>query len=69
MTWIWKFENESGGEVDAGDLAGAEFSAQGDAETWLGEIWRDLVEAGVDKVVLVEDGRVVYGPMSLHSAG
>jgi len=42
--------------------------AQGDAETWLGEIWRDLAENGVDQVVLLEDGREVYGPMSLHNA-
>jgi hypothetical protein len=69
MTWSWRFENEAGKAVDAGDLAGAEFSAQGDAETWLGEIWRELVEAGVDQVFLLEDARVVYGPMSLHAAG
>jgi hypothetical protein len=68
VSWTWRFENEAGRPVDAGDLAGAEFSAQGDAESWLGEIWRDLVEAGVDQVVLLEDGRTVYGPMSLHAA-
>ena len=39
---------------------------QGDAETWLGEIWRELLDAGVDAVVLLDDGREVYGPMSLH---
>ncbi len=66
MTWTWRFENAGGKEVDGGDLAGAEFSAQGDAETWLGEIWRELTDAGVDQVVLQEDGRTVYGPMSLH---
>ena len=42
------------------------FPTQGDAETWLGETWRELLAAGVDAVVLVEDGRDVYGPMSLH---
>ena len=42
---------------------------QGDAETWLGEIWRELLDAGVDAVVLLEDGREVYGPMSLHESG
>ena len=39
---------------------------QGDAETWLGETWRELLDAGVDAVVLLEDDREVYGPMSLH---
>jgi hypothetical protein len=69
MTWGWRFEDRAGRPVDGGELAGAEFSAQGDAESWLGETWRELIEAGVDQVVLLEDGRVVYGPMSLHPAG
>ena len=57
MSWTWRFENSAGKEVNGGDLAGAEFSAQGDAETWLGEIWRELTDNGVDQVVLLEDGR------------
>ena len=68
MSWTWRFENSSGEAVDGGELAGAEFSAQGDAETWLGEIWRDLADKGVDQVWLLEDSREVYGPMSLHAA-
>jgi hypothetical protein len=68
MSWTWRFENSSGEAVDGGELAGAEFSAQGDAETWLGEIWRDLADNGVDQVWLLEDSREVYGPMSLHAA-
>ena len=42
------------------------FGSQGDAETWLGENWRALLDAGVDQVTLLEDGRLEYGPMSLH---
>ncbi len=42
------------------------FPSQSDAETWLGEVWRDLLEDGVDQVVLLDDERTVYGPMSLH---
>jgi hypothetical protein len=68
MGWRWRFEDDGGAEVDAGELGGAEFSAQGDAESWLGEIWRDLAEQGVGQVVLLEDGREVYGPMSLRPA-
>ena len=34
----------------------------------VGERWRSLLEAGVDQVTLLEDGTVVYGPMSLHPA-
>ncbi len=42
------------------------FPSQADAESWVGEFWRGLVEAGIDTVTLVADARVVYGPMSLH---
>jgi hypothetical protein len=43
------------------------FPSQSDAESWLGEVWRELLEDGVDQVTLFEAGREVYGPMSLHS--
>jgi hypothetical protein len=42
------------------------FPSQGEAETWVGEVWRELVAEGVDAVSLFEEGRKVYGPMSLH---
>ncbi len=67
MGWKWRFEDSSGNEVSVEEYDGHEFPAQGDAESWLGEVWRDLVDAGVDAVRLFEDGRDVYGaPMSLH---
>ncbi len=44
------------------------FSSQGDAESWIGENWRALLDAGVDQVTLLEEGRAEYGPMSLHPA-
>jgi hypothetical protein len=44
------------------------FPTQGDAETWVGEAWRDLLEQGVEQVSLLEDGREVYGPMSLRAS-
>jgi hypothetical protein len=42
------------------------FADQPAAEEWLGEHWRDLVDAGVDEVTLLCGAEVVYGPMSLH---
>ena len=42
------------------------FPSQADAETWVGESWRDLLGAGVDSVSLLRDGERVYGPMSLR---
>ena len=68
MSWSWRFETASGAPVDPGEVGGADFSAQGDAESWLGEVWRELADRGVGQVYLLEDGREVYGPMGLSSA-
>ena len=48
--------------------AAAGFPSQSDAESWIGEAWRDLLEEGVDQVTLFEADREVYGPMSLHAS-
>ncbi|ONH37190.1 hypothetical protein [Protofrankia sp. BMG5.30] len=67
MSWTWRFETEDGGVVNpAGSLPSESFPTQGDAETWLGEIWQELLAAGVQQVVLHEGDRKVYGPMSLR---
>jgi hypothetical protein len=66
MTWTWQFEKEGGGAPSSRDLPKETWTSQGDAESWLGEHWRGLVEAGVDQVTLTEDGRVEYGPMTLR---
>ncbi len=66
--WLWRLEDASGAEVDVpSDFAGRRFASQADAESWVGEIWADLAELGVDAVTLMEADRVVYGPMSLHA--
>lgn len=62
MSWTWRAETTAG-EVVAVTIP--EFSAQGDAETWLGEHYHDLADDGVAQVVLLDDDRAVYGPMSL----
>jgi hypothetical protein len=70
MAWIWRYLDESGAQVPPAEVSGggdgSGFLTQSDAESWLGERWRALAEAGVDAVVLLEDGREVYGPMSLR---
>jgi hypothetical protein len=66
--WTWRYQNSDGLVITPHDAPEAEVSpTQGDAETWLGETWQQLADAGVDAVVLLEDGREVYGPMSLLS--
>jgi hypothetical protein len=69
-TWRWRFEDEAGAEVDTAEGASAGgFPSQSDAESWIGEAWRELLEDGVHQVTLFEGDREVYGPMSLHAAG
>lgn len=65
MAWTWRFENSEGDEVSP-TVEPEEFTTQGDAESWVGEVWQELREGGVDQLVLFEDGKQVYGPMSLH---
>jgi hypothetical protein len=65
--WTWRYERTDGGVVgEVPEGTPASFPAQGDAESWIGEFWPSLLAAGVDAVSLLEDERVVYGPMSLH---
>ena len=65
MSWTWQLEREDGTPAPARE-AKESFSSQGDAESWLGENWRSLLESGVDQVSLMEDARREYGPMSLR---
>ena len=67
MTWTWRLADAGGQPVELDDLGLVEASAenQGDAESWLGEHWRDLVAGGVSTATLLDGDRQVYGPMSL----
>jgi hypothetical protein len=67
MSWTWRYEDSSGAAMTSVGTAES-FPTQGDAETWVGEAWRDLLEQGVEQVSLLEDGREVYGPMSLRAS-
>ncbi|MDA8368521.1 MAG: hypothetical protein M0026_01450 [Nocardiopsaceae bacterium] len=64
MAWSWRYEAADGTALDAESLPADLFSSRGDAETWLGENWRELAEAGAGRVTLLEDERPVYS-MSL----
>lgn len=44
------------------------FPSQSEAESWLGEHWRELTDVGVEAVTLMHEEIVVYGPMSLRAA-
>lgn len=66
MAWSWRYEDADANEVRSESFPGETFTTQAEAETWLGETWRELLDEGVDQVTLFQGGDVVYGPMSLH---
>lgn len=65
MAWSWRYEGPNGPVTPS---TSETFPSQADAESWLGQTWRELLAAGVGTVVLVEEDRVEYR-MSLHQAG
>jgi hypothetical protein len=67
MSWTWRYEDANGRVLHDGPAAET-FPTKAEAESWLGESWRELLDAGVGQVTLLEDGRVEYGPMPLTPA-
>ena len=65
MYWTWRSEDGDGQPVDG---PGETFTSQADAESWLGQTWRDLASAGVTSVALLEDERVEYRMSLLPAA-
>ena len=55
MTWHWRLEDPSGAAIDPASLGVevADSDNQGDAESWLGENWRELLARGVATVTLL----------------
>ncbi|KOT91649.1 hypothetical protein ADK86_22510 [Streptomyces sp. NRRL F-5755] len=41
MVWTWRFEKADGTEVEPA-VQPEDFTTQGDAESWIGEVWKDL---------------------------
>ena len=67
MSWNWRLEDSSGAAVEPSSI-GVEVPVtdnQGDAESWLGENWRELLDKGVATVTLFDGEDEVYGPMGL----
>jgi hypothetical protein len=70
MSWHWRFEDPTGASIDPASL-GVELDEadnQSDAESWLGEHWRDLLARGVATVTLFNGDDEVYGPMGLAAS-
>ncbi len=60
MAWSWRYETADGTVLDGAELPEELFPSRGDAESWLGENWSELAEAGVGTVALLEEDREVY---------
>lgn len=57
VTWFWTFKDADGREYRFTDGKGKDdpaFVSQGDAETWLGETWREYYADGARYAVLYE---------------
>jgi hypothetical protein len=63
-TFTWRFEAADGSALTPPEDPGP-FTSKADAESWVGESWRDLLAHGVEQVSLLRDGELVY-PMSLR---
>ncbi|GAA3734646.1 hypothetical protein HDA32_003881 [Spinactinospora alkalitolerans] len=64
MAWSWRYETAEGTVLQDESLPGELFPSRGDAESWLGETWQELREAGAERVTLLEEDHAVYS-MSL----
>ena len=66
MSFTWRFHGADGGVLSGPHAPVAPaHSSQSDAESWLGEEWRELASRGVSGASLLHDDEVVYGPLPL----
>ncbi|MDG4772107.1 MULTISPECIES: hypothetical protein [Micromonosporaceae] len=65
MPWSWRYVDAEGQPAQGPTET---FGTQADAESWIGQAWRELAAAGVASVELLEDDRTEYR-MSLLPAG
>lgn len=56
MAVTWRYEGPGGRDLGSSDP----FPDRAAAEEWMGDAWSDLLERGVEQVVLLEDGKRRY---------
>ncbi|GAB2569665.1 hypothetical protein [Microlunatus antarcticus] len=68
LEWHWRSDRPAGarGSGPTRPVGTEQFPSQGEAESWLGEVYPDLLASGVHAVSLYDGDRFVYGPMSLE---
>lgn len=62
MRWVWEYLDADGQVRGRSEL----FDSRSDAESWIGEAFGELLEQGVEQVVLFEGAAERY-TMSLRS--
>ena len=62
MTWTWRLEAADGRPSPAEAAPVPAHPTQSDAETWLGESWRELADEGVAQASLLRDGEAGLRP-------
>ncbi|WP_424214115.1 hypothetical protein ACN20G_19710 [Streptomyces sp. BI20] len=67
MAWTWRFETADGTETSPA-VTPEEFTTQGDAESWIGETWKELLAGGAEQVRLSDDNGTEIYKMSLREA-
>ena len=67
MSWHWRLEDPAGAAIDPASVGvePIESENQGDAESWLGEHWREVLDRGGATATLFDGDDGVYGPMGL----
>jgi hypothetical protein len=66
MSFTWRFFGPDGAVLTGARAPAAPAShSQGDAESWLGEQWRELADNGVASASLYDGDDLLYGPMAL----
>ncbi len=63
--WVWEFLDAEERTLDR-PLSPA-FTSRVDAESWIGESWRDVAGQGVAAARLLQDGRPVAAPLPLRA--
>ncbi|MDQ3155085.1 MAG: hypothetical protein M3R63_26240 [Actinomycetota bacterium] len=64
MDFRWRYQDGSGNDTAGPEIT---FADQQDAEDWLTREFQALLDAGVDRVVLLDGDDEIYA-MSLHPA-
>ena len=64
--WAWEFLEADGTRLDR--PVSPAFTSRFDAESWLGEHWRRLVEDGVGAARLLHQGHGAAAPVALVPA-